>query len=86
LAFVSYGGLSGGMRAVQVTKQLVTTYKMVPMLEAVALPNVAQQLAGERFAPLPIHTESAYVMLDELHRWTHALTPLRHSQNTKARS
>jgi NAD(P)H-dependent FMN reductase len=86
LGFVSYGGISGGMRAVQVTKQLVSTYKMVPMLEAVALPNVAQHLGGSRFEPLPVHTESARVMLDELYRWTIALASLRNSQETKVTS
>ena len=86
LGFVSYGGISGGMRAVQVTKQLVSTYKMVPMLEAVALPNVAQQLTEDRFQPLPIHTESAWVMLEELHRWSVALAPLRKPQQTKVTS
>ena len=77
VAFVSYGGMSGGIRAVQVTKQLATTYKMVPLLEAVAIPNVAQHLAGERFTALEIHAQSAVAMFDELHRWTHALSALR---------
>ena len=77
VAFVSYGGMSGGIRAVQVTKQLATTYKMAPLLEAVAIPNVAQHLAGDRFMALEIHTQSADAMLDELHRWTHALSALR---------
>src|SRR5690606_27180184 len=32
--FVSYGGISGGIRAVQAEKLLLTTMKVVPMLEA----------------------------------------------------
>lgn len=50
-AFVSYGGMSGGLRAVQVTKQLLTTLKVMPMLEAVAIPNVGQPLDAEK----PLH-------------------------------
>ena len=39
-AFVSYGGLSGGTRAVQVTKLMVTGLRMMPMVEGVAIPMV----------------------------------------------
>ncbi len=76
MAFVSYGGMSGGIRAVQVTKQLLTTYKMVPLLEAVSIPNVAQHLNGDHFTPNQIISQSAVVVLDELHRWTSALLAL----------
>jgi NAD(P)H-dependent FMN reductase len=34
VAFVSYGGVSGGQRAVQMLKQIVTTLKMMPMAES----------------------------------------------------
>lgn len=77
MAFVSYGGMSGGVRAVQVTKQLLTTFKMVPLLEAVAIPNVTQHLGDEGFTPNKIISQSADVMLDELHAWTRALQSLR---------
>jgi len=77
MAFVSYGGMSGGVRAVQVTKQLLTTFKMVPLLEAVAIPNVTQHLGDEGFTPNEIISQSAEVMLDELHVWTRALQSLR---------
>ncbi|MGH6625904.1 MAG: NADPH-dependent FMN reductase [Burkholderiaceae bacterium] len=77
-AFVSYGGISGGLRAAQVTKQLLTTLKVMPMLEAVAIPNVTQHLDAEKaFVPNDFHTSSASTMFDELYRWTMALTPLR---------
>ena len=32
-AFVSYGGVSGGLRSVQMAKQIVTALKMMPMTE-----------------------------------------------------
>lgn len=77
-AFVSYGGISGGLRAVQVTKQLLTTLKVMPMLEAVAIPNVGQHLDAQKaFVPNDAHATSADAMFVELYRWTQAMKPLR---------
>jgi len=77
-AFVSYGGISGGIRAVQVTKQTLTTLKMVPIVEQVTIPFVAQQLGEDKaFKPSDVHVSSATAMLDELLRWAEALKPLR---------
>lgn len=76
--FVSYGGASGGIRAVQATKQTLTTLKMVPLVEAVMIPMVAQQLDEDReFRPGEIHATSARTMLDELLRWAEALKSMR---------
>lgn len=77
--FVSYGGVSGGTRSVQMTKQLLTTLKVVPLTEAVAIPFFPQLMdpvtgtfqGGESFE------KAANVMLDELVRWTSALRALR---------
>ena len=75
--FVSYGGVSGGIRAVIMEKTTLTTLKMVPIVEAVMIPMVAQQLDQNRqFKPSEIHTNSATVLLKELHRWAAALKPL----------
>ena len=76
--FVSYGGVSGGLRAVQLEKQLVTTLKMMPMVEGVAVPMVAK-LLGEngKFASNELIDASARTMLDELLRWAEALQPMR---------
>lgn len=76
--FVSYGGLSGGMRAVQMEKLLATTLKMMPMVEAVALPMVWNQL-GEtgQFTSNELVDDSAQALLGELGRWAAALKPMR---------
>jgi NAD(P)H-dependent FMN reductase len=84
VGFVSYGGMSGGVRAVQVTKQLLTTFKMVPLLEAVAIPNVAQHLTEGQFTPNDAISQSAGIMLDELHRWTSALLALSRPATAQA--
>lgn len=78
-AFVSYGGVSGGLRAVQMVKQTLTALKIVPIAEAVAIPFVAQAIDRESgtFKASEQHDKAASTMLDELHRWTMALAPLR---------
>lgn len=76
--FVSYGGVSGGLRAVQLEKQLVTTLKMMPMVEGVAAPMVAQLLDESRaFRSNDLIDKSAQQMLDELFKWAQALKPMR---------
>ena len=42
LAFVSYGGISGGTRAVQQLKQVVIELQMFPIRNAVAIPMIWQ--------------------------------------------
>jgi NAD(P)H-dependent FMN reductase len=50
--FVSYGGTSRDVRAVQLEKQPVTTLKMMPMVEGVAIANITCVLdeSGKRGA------------------------------------
>ena len=76
--FVSYGGVSGGLRAVQLEKQLVTTLKMMPMVEGVAIPMVAKQLGEQgEFHTNELIDDSAKTLLDELLRWTMGLKAMR---------
>ena len=78
-AFVSYGGVSGGLRAVQMTKQTLGSLKMVPIVEAVTIPFVGQAIdrTTNRFNAAEHHEKSALTMLDELHKWAVQLAPLR---------
>jgi len=76
-AFVSYGGVSGGMRAVQMTKLILTTLKVVPLLEGVVVPMVAQQIKDGAFVANDLHAQSVSAMLNELQRWASALKPMR---------
>ncbi|MDQ6621420.1 MAG: NAD(P)H-dependent oxidoreductase [Pseudomonadota bacterium] len=79
VGFVSYGGLSGGTRSVQMTKLIVTALKMMPMVEAVNLPFYATHLNKETgaFEPPQVQEDAGRVMLDELARWAAALQPMR---------
>jgi NAD(P)H-dependent FMN reductase len=77
-SFVSYGGQSGGIRAVQTEKLTMTALRMVPIVEAVAIPMVAKQVnENGQFTANDTQTSAASVMLDELFRWAEALKPLR---------
>jgi NAD(P)H-dependent FMN reductase len=76
-AFVSYGGISGGMRAVQTAKLMATGFKMVPIVEAVNIPFYTQLMEDGVFKGNDTHEKAVTVMLNELLRWTDALKPLR---------
>ncbi len=76
-AFVSYGGMSGGIRAVQATKMIVTTLKMVPLVEAVAIPFFTKHIENGIFKSDEVLDKAASIVLDELVRWDNALKTLR---------
>jgi len=76
--FVSYGGVSGGLRAVQIEKQLVTTLKMMPMVEGVAIPGIAKLLDESKVLKVDASIgATAITLLEELLLWAQALKPLR---------
>lgn len=78
LGFVSYGGISGGTRAVQQLKQVVSGVRMYVVTEAVNIPFVAQFRGedGEIHAN-QVMEEAAVAMLDELVRVESAMRQLR---------
>ncbi|HEY3666835.1 MAG TPA: NAD(P)H-dependent oxidoreductase [Polyangiaceae bacterium] len=75
--FVSYGGISGGMRAVQMFKQTLCTLKVVPIPEAVTITFFSQLMEEHVFKGSEALEKSSVTMLDELSRWTEALRTLR---------
>lgn len=77
--FVSYGGVSAGLRAVQAVKPMLTALRVMPIPEAVSIPFFAQYLDREAgaFDPGEVQVQAAAAMLTELHRWAEALRPLR---------
>ena len=77
VGFVSYGGVSGGMRAVQTTKLMVTSFKMVPMMEAVNIPFFSTLMENGVFKGNELHDKAVPLMLDEMARWSDALKVLR---------
>jgi NAD(P)H-dependent FMN reductase len=79
VGLVSYGGISGGLRAAQMVKQTVTALKMMPIPEAVSIAFVAQAIDKDTaiFKATESQDKIAATMLDELSRWTAALATLR---------
>lgn len=81
VAFVSYGGVSAGTRAVQQLKQVVTTLKLFPLTEAVSIPFVSQFIGDDgEINPNETMESAARDVLDELLRVSRALQPLRENQ------
>ena len=74
--FVGYGGVSGGLRSVQIAKLHATTLKLRPLPEGVAVPMVGSLIQDGVFAANELIDASAKTMLDELLRWAGALKPL----------
>ena len=76
---VSYGGVSGGLRAAQSLKGLMTTLRIMPIPEGVAIPNFFENIdkASGTFKPNPLMDASVKTMLDELAKWSSALKPMR---------
>lgn len=78
IGFVSYGGLSGGTRAVQMLKQVVTAQKMMPVPESVNIPHFLKNMDEEgKFNGDPGLEKSANDMLAELTKWATSLQPMR---------
>jgi NAD(P)H-dependent FMN reductase len=76
--FVSYGGVSGGLRAVQAERLQVTTLKMMPMMESVPIPMVASLMSENGvFSSNELIDKSAQTMLDELLLWANGLKAMR---------
>lgn len=82
--FVSYGGVSGGLRGVQTIKLLVTALRMMPLPEAVAIPFFTQYFDGKSgaFDPGEVQEKAATAMLDELLKWAVALKPMRQRETS----
>jgi NAD(P)H-dependent FMN reductase len=77
VGILSYGGVSGGIRAAQQLKQVVSILRMMPIADSLPIPFITQHIADGRFVAEEIHETSATAMFDELERVAHALKPLR---------
>ncbi|MET4082700.1 NAD(P)H-dependent FMN reductase [Pedobacter sp. UYP30] len=84
MGFVSYGGVSGGTRAVQDLKLPVTTLGMMPLPQAVSIPFFTQFINDKNvFEGNEALINSANLMLDKLTDWASALKQMREKGNEK---
>lgn len=78
VGIASYGGVSAGLRATQMLKQVLTTLSMMPVTEAVSIPFFSKYINDEGlFEPEELAVKSAHAMLDALHQWSEALAGMR---------
>jgi NAD(P)H-dependent FMN reductase len=78
---VSYGGVSGGTRAANSLKSDLSTFKIVPLYEAVNIPFFQQHINDQNeFQPNEISVKAAANMLKELIRWTKGLKTIKEDQ------
>jgi NAD(P)H-dependent FMN reductase len=78
VGLVSYGGISGGLRAVQALKPVLSGLRMVPLTEAVVIQFVASLIEDDgHFEPTTSMANSVKPMLDELARQVPVLKQLR---------
>jgi NAD(P)H-dependent FMN reductase len=75
--FVGYGGISGGLRAIQAAKPLLTSVNIMPIPQSVSIQFVQNHVQAGEFTPEHRHEDMARLMLNELAKWAAALKPLR---------
>jgi NAD(P)H-dependent FMN reductase len=73
IGMVSYGGVSGGVRAVTALRPVLAALKLIPIHEGVIIPFVHSFLDGEgddrRFVPTELIETSADTMLTAIAAW-----------------
>lgn len=85
VAFISYGGMSGGLRAVEQLRQVFAELHAVTMRDSVALPNTRELFDdnGQLIEPEGPARTLAFVM-SRLHWWAVALRNARLAQDYSA--
>lgn len=76
VSFVSYGGISGGTRAVQQLRQVVLELQMIPLRAAVHIP-FSWTMMGEKGNLKTEEIRGKDAMLEQLIFWTKALKKVR---------
>ncbi|MRX49741.1 NADPH-dependent FMN reductase [Paracoccus sp. S-4012] len=75
---VSYGGVSGGLRATETLRQLLGNVNVHALPQTVPVPFFPQHMDEDGvFGPAKEVQDGARLMLDELHKWAGALKTLR---------
>lgn len=77
VAFLSYGGVSGGTRAVQQLRQVVIELQMVPIRNGIHIPMYWTQLDEQGKLIMENHKEGAENLLKQLISWAKSLKLMR---------
>jgi len=75
---VSYGGVSAGTRAANSLKADLSTFRIVPLMEAVNFPFFQQNINDQNeFEANEVSLKAAETLLKQLLRWTKGLKTIR---------
>lgn len=77
VGIVSYGGLSGGLRATQVLRTLLSNVGAVALPQSVALPFFRNQIVEGEFRPTEAAETSRKALMKELGLWAGPLKAMR---------
>ncbi|UGQ42990.1 NAD(P)H-dependent oxidoreductase [Rhodococcus aetherivorans] len=80
IGFVSYGGLSGGLRAVEQLRQVVVEVHMVPVRESVSFHRVKHAFAADGTTTDGAAIDAAQRMLNQLAWWARTVRAGRAAQ------
>lgn len=81
VGIISYGGISGGLRAAQSLKELMGTVKLVPVVEAVSLSFIANRIDVQgNFQSDDRVGRMVSAMMRELLKWTRGLKKMREDE------
>jgi NAD(P)H-dependent FMN reductase len=74
---VSYGGVSAGTRAAKTLSGDLTSFRIVPLVEAVNIPFFTEFIEDGKLVPNEIMKKASDTMLKELARWTKGMMVIR---------
>lgn len=78
VSFMSYGGVSGGLRAVETARLMVNAVRMVPILETLPIPQYTQYIdENGNFRPNSTIEGGAQAVFDELFKVNNGLKNIR---------
>lgn len=78
IAFVSYGGIAGGTRAVQSLQPVLTALKLIPISENIHIASFTNFIDEQgKFNANETHEKSAGKMFKELEHWVNILNEVR---------
>lgn len=79
IGFVSYGGISGGLRAVEQLRQVVVELQMVPIRESVSFQFVSKKFDEEGHLLDLSNNDRVKALMGQLLWWVKLLMPARNS-------
>lgn len=78
VSFLSYGGISGGLRAVEAARLMVNAVRMVPILETLPIPQYPQYIdENGNFRPNEAIESGAQAVFEELFKMNNGLKNIR---------